>query len=76
MVTGVYIIFFISAQKLRMWVRVRTASPKYEEYQIFFLKIFNFLVVKFSVYLTRRVFVMEEYISSSVAIKPVFGHVK
>ena len=26
--TGVYIIFFISAQKHRLWVLVRTASPR------------------------------------------------
>ena len=60
--TGVYIIFLISAQKHRLWVLVRTASPsfeqKYEKYQNFYLKIFTFLVVKFSIYLNRRVFVM------------------
>ena len=33
-------------------------EQKYEKYQIFYLKIFIFLVVKFSVYLNRRVFVM------------------
>ena len=31
---------------------------KYEKYQIFFSENFHFLVVKFSVHLNRRVFVM------------------
>ena len=57
--TGVYIILLISAQKHRLWVLVRTASQKYGEYQNFLSEIFHFLVVKFSVYLNRRVFVME-----------------
>ena len=69
---GVYIIFLISAQKHRLWVPVRTASPrvfltsinnlcfeqKYEKYQNFYLKIFSFLEVKFSTYLNRCVFIM------------------
>ena len=33
-------------------------EQKYEKYQIFYLKFFIFLVVKFSIYLNRRVFVM------------------
>ena len=69
--TGVYIIFLISAQKHRLWVLVRVLGEavltsthnlcfeqKYEKYQNFYLKIFLFLVVKFSIYLNRRVFVM------------------
>ena len=65
--TEVYIIFLISAQKHRLWVLVRTASPsthnlcfgqKYEKYQNFYLKIFILLVIKFSIYLNRLVFVM------------------
>ena len=66
--TGVYIIFLISAQKHRLWVLVRTAvltstynlcfEQKYEKYQIFLSENFHILVVKFSVYLYRRVFVM------------------
>ena len=43
-------------------VRTRTHNlcfeQKYEKYQNFYLKIFIFLVVKFSIYLNRRVFVM------------------
>ena len=72
--TGVYIIFLISAQKHRLWVLVWTASQsrnmfwaeiwkiseqKYEKYQNFYLKIFIFLVAKFSIYLNGRVFVMD-----------------
>ena len=65
--TGVYIIFVISAQKHRLWVLVRTASTsthnlcfeqKYEKYQNFLSEKLPFLVVKFSIYLNRRVFVM------------------
>ena len=72
--TGVYINFLISAQKHRSWVFVRTASPrseailtiihnlcfeqKYENYQKFSSESFQFLVVKFSIYLNRRVFVI------------------
>ena len=33
-------------------------KQKYEKYQNFYLKSFIFLVVKFSIYLNRRVFVM------------------
>ena len=67
--TGVYIIFLISAQKRRLWVIVRTASvltsthnlcfeQKYEKYLRFLAENFQFLVVKFSIHLNRRVFVM------------------
>ena len=51
--TGVYIIFLISAQKHRLWVLVRTASPS------FLSENFHFLEVKFSIYLNRHVFVMD-----------------
>ena len=33
-------------------------EQKYEKYQSFFSETFQFLVVKFSIYLNRRVFVM------------------
>ena len=33
-------------------------EQKYEKYQNFYLKIFIFLVVKFSIYLNRHVFLM------------------
>ena len=62
--TGVYIIFVISAQKHRLWVLVRTASTIYvlsrnmKNIRFFYLKNCYFLVVKFSIYLNRRVFVM------------------
>ena len=64
--TGVYIIFLIFAQKHRLWVleAVLTSThnlcfeQKYEKYQNFLSENFPFLVVKFSVYLNRRVFVM------------------
>ena len=35
-------------------------EQKYEKYQYFLSENFQFLVVKFSIYLDRRVFVMEE----------------
>ena len=65
--TGVYIIFLISAQKHRLWVLVRTASTsthnlcfgqKYEKYQNFLSENDQFLEVKFSIHLNRRVFLM------------------
>ena len=67
--TGVYIIFLISAQKHKLWLLVRTASvltsnhnpcfeQKYEKYQSFSSENFQFLEVKFSICLNRRVFVM------------------
>ena len=66
--TGVYIIFLISTQKHRLWVLARTASlaeavltsthnlcfeQKYEKILEFLSENFQFLVVKFSVYLNR-----------------------
>ena len=62
----------IYAQKHRLWVLVRTASArrfkrvpinlcfeqKYENISVFLSENFQFLVVKFSIYLNRRVFVM------------------
>ena len=36
-------------------------EQKYEKYQSFYLKIFIFLKVKFSIYLNRRVFVIDVY---------------
>ena len=72
--TVVYIIFLISAQKAqkhRLWILIRTASvavlmsthnpcfeQKYEKISELFIWKFSFLVVKFSVYLNRHVFVM------------------
>ena len=65
--TGVCIIFLISAQKHRLWVldeAVLTSThnlcfeQKYEKYQNFLSEDCHVLVVEFSVYLNRRVFVM------------------
>ena len=57
--TGVYIILLIYLTEA---VLTNTHNlcfeQKCEKYQNFYQKIFNFLVVKFSVYLNRRVFVM------------------
>ena len=39
-------------------------EQKYEKYQIFFLKTSSFFVVKVSIYLNRRVFVMRVNIPS------------
>ena len=36
-------------------------EQKYEKYQNFYLKTFSFLVVKFSIYLNRRVFIMRMF---------------
>ena len=65
--TGVYINFLISAQKHRLWVLVESVLTSthnlcfekiYENYHNFSSESFHFLVVKFSIYLNRRVFVM------------------
>ena len=71
--TGLYIIFLISAQKHRLWVLVRTASSRRflrvptiyalsrnikKKYLNFCFENFPILVVKFSIYLNRRVFVI------------------
>ena len=70
--TGVYIIFLISSQKHRLWVLVRTASSRrfwrvptiyvlsrnMKNIRIFLSENFHFLLVIFSVYLNRHVFVM------------------
>ena len=70
--TGVYIIFLISAQKHKLWVLVRTASPtiyvlsrNMKNIRFFYLNNCHFLVVKFSIYLNRRVFVMDLSILAS-----------
>ena len=61
--TGINIIFLIfDKKKHRLWVPVRTASPfeqKYENVGVFLSENFQFLEVKFSIYLNRRVFVMK-----------------
>ena len=85
--TGVYIIFLISAHKQRLWVLVEAVltsthnlcfEQKYERYQNFFTWKFSFLVIKFSVYLNRRVFVMEAqatlYHASSSVQQPQFNY--
>ena len=74
--TGVYIIFLISAQKHRLWYSLEPPrrggsnefpnlcfEQKYEKYQFFLSENLQFLVVKFSIYLNRRVFVMIHYIN-------------
>ena len=68
--TGVYIIFLISAKNIDCGEAVLTSThnlyfeQKYEKYQSFFLsENFQFLVVKFSVYLNRHVFVMVFFFS-------------
>ena len=69
--TGVYIIFLISAQKHRLWYSLEPPrrggsyeyhnlclEKKYVKYRNFLSENFHFLVVKFSVYLNRRISVM------------------
>ena len=69
--TGVYSIFHISAQKHRVGYSLEPPHrddskehhslcfvQKYEKYQNILSENFHFLVVKFSVYLDRHVFVM------------------
>ena len=59
---GVYIIFLISSKNTEAVLtstQNRCFEQKYEKYQNFLSENFHFLVVKCSVYLYRRVFVME-----------------
>ena len=69
--TGVYNIFLISAQNIDCGYSLEpprrggsneyhnlSFEQKFEKYQNFLSEKFHFLVVKFSVYLNRRVFVM------------------
>ena len=69
--TGVYVIFLISAQNIDCGYSFEpprrggsyeypqsVAEQKYEKYQNFLSENFQFLVIKFSVYLNMRVFVM------------------
>ena len=69
--TGVYIIFLIFTKKIDCEYSLepprRSGSneyynlcfeQKYNKYQNFYLKTFIFFLVKFSIYLNRRVFVM------------------
>ena len=82
---GIHLFFFfvISAQKLRLWVRVREAvltsthdlcfEQKYEKYQNFLSEIFHFSVVKFSVYLNRYVLVVKKKIFQALLL-PIAIH--
>ena len=73
--TGVYIIFFIFAQKHRLWVLVRSLveavltsthnlcfEQKHEKYQSFSSENFQVLESEISIYLNRRVFVMLNFL--------------
>ena len=75
--TGVYIIFLVLLKNIdcgysldRLVEMVLTSTynlcfeQKYEKYQIFLTESFHFLVVKFSVYVNRHVFVMRSNFSS------------
>ena len=60
--TGVYIIFLITAQNIDLAVLTSNHNlcfeQKYEKIPEFLSENFHFLVVKISIYLNRRVFVM------------------
>ena len=71
--------FFYFCSKHRLWVLVRTASPRrfsrvptiyvlsrnMKKIRVFLSENFQFLEVKFSIYLNRRVFVMAEVLLMS-----------
>ena len=63
--TGVYIIFLISGQNIDCGYSL---EPVYEKYQIFLSENFQFLEVKLSIYLNRRVFVMFWYFKYNVIV--------
>ena len=56
--TGVYIISLISAQNIDCGYLLEPPRQKYEKYLNFLSENFQFLEIKFSIYLNRRVFVM------------------
>ena len=56
------LIFFLFFQENRIWHFMQIVSIIYEEFQNFLSENFYFLVVKFTVYLNRRVFVMDCHI--------------
>ena len=67
--TGVYIIFLMSAQNIDCGYSLeppRRGGSNMKKSDFFYLTIFSFLVVKFSVYLNRHVFVMRFLISKAV----------
>ena len=63
--TGVYIIFLISAKKHRLWVLVRTASPRRDYLQPMFWaeiwKISEFFIWKFSVFGGEFFYIFDAY---------------
>ena len=84
--TEVNIIFLISTQKHRLWVLIRTASPRQFQWvptiyilsrnikiSEFLSKNFHFMVVKFSVYLNRLVFVMYTGLPFTIQFNTLFG---
>ena len=69
--TGVYIIFLISVQSIDCGYSLTSThnlcfEQKYEKYQKFLSENFHFLVVKFSVLLNRRVFVMFSHVQTKM----------
>ena len=81
--TGVYIIFLISAQNIDCGYSLEPPlrggsneynnlcfEQKYEKYQSFLSEKFQFLEVKFSMYLIRRVLVMQTYINENTQAMP------
>ena len=78
--TGIYIIGLISAQKHRLWVLVRTASAflsrNMKNIRIFIWKFSIFLVVNFSVYLNRHVFIMNMVLRLAHVSEGTFSNVQ
>ena len=56
--TGVYIFFLFLLKAVLTSTHNLCFEQKYEKYQNFLSENFHFLVVKFSIYLNRHVFVM------------------
>ena len=63
--TGVYIIFLISAQNIDCGYSLKPPrdvfEQKYEKLSEFLSENFQFLEVKFSIYLNRHVFIMDSF---------------
>ena len=54
-----FLFLFLFIEAVLMSTHNLCFEQKYEKYQIFLSENFQFLVVKFSVYLNRHVFIME-----------------
>ena len=71
--TGVNIIFLISAQNIDCG-NLLEPPKKYEKIRVFYLEIFKFLDMKFSIYLNRCVFIIMDKKDSGLTVQIKLGN--